>query len=143
MAAYCAEVLTAAGISAEVLEVGGRGSCFARLPATVPDPEPPLVLLSHLDVVPVDADGWSRDPFGGELAEGQVWGRGAVDMKDMLAMELSVMLALRREGRHAAARRDPGRRGGRGGGRQHGALHWVDARPDLFADASGRPARPP
>ena len=69
VARYCAEVLTAAGISAEVLEVGGRGSCFARLPATVPDPEPPLVLLSHVDVVPVDADGWGRDPFGGELAE--------------------------------------------------------------------------
>ena len=54
---YCAEVLTEAGIAAEVLESApGRGSCFARLPATVPDPEPPLILLSHLDVVPVDAE---------------------------------------------------------------------------------------
>ena len=63
-AAYCAEVLAAAGIAAEVLEsVPGRGSCFARLPATVRDPEPPIVLLSHVDVVPVDAEAWSRDPF--------------------------------------------------------------------------------
>src|SRR5437867_90694 len=45
-AAYCAEVLTGAGIAAEVLEsVPGRGSCFARLPATVDDPQPPLILL--------------------------------------------------------------------------------------------------
>ncbi|HEX6474372.1 MAG TPA: M20/M25/M40 family metallo-hydrolase, partial [Candidatus Limnocylindria bacterium] len=104
-AVYCAEVLAEAGIAAEVLEVApGRGSCFARLPATVPNPEPPLILLSHVDVVPVDADGWTHDPFGGQLIDGHVWGRGAVDMKDMVAMELSVMLALKREQR--ALRRD-------------------------------------
>ena len=72
-ARYCAEVLTGAGIGAEVLEAApGRGSCFARLPSTVANPLPPLVLLSHLDVVPVEAAAWSRDPFGGELVEGKV-----------------------------------------------------------------------
>ncbi|MGH2489676.1 MAG: M20/M25/M40 family metallo-hydrolase, partial [Candidatus Limnocylindria bacterium] len=98
-ARYCAEVLSQAGIAAEVLETTpGRGSCFARLPADVAvrDPEPPLILLSHLDVVPVEAASWSRDPFGGELVDGVVWGRGAVDMKDMVAMELAVMVALQR-----------------------------------------------
>jgi len=96
-ASYCAEVLVSAGIAAQVLEtVPGRGSCFARLPATVPNADPPLVLLSHLDVVPVDAESWTHDPFGGELIDGVIWGRGAVDMKDMVAMELSVMLALAR-----------------------------------------------
>ncbi|MGI8871240.1 MAG: M20/M25/M40 family metallo-hydrolase [Candidatus Limnocylindria bacterium] len=137
-ARYCAEVLSGAGIHAEVLETeAGRGSCFARLPATIDTPEPPLILLSHLDVVPVDAEAWSRDPFGGELVDGVVWGRGAVDMKDMVAMELSVLLALRRSG--SELRRDvifaavaDEEAGGRAG-----AQHWVDARPDLFASDAG------
>ncbi len=100
-ARYCADVLGGAGIEAEVIEVttAGRGSvrrsdCRATGPAT----EPPLILLSHIDVVPVDAESWTRDPFGGDLIDGVVWGRGAVDMKDMVAMELGVMLALRRSG---------------------------------------------
>lgn len=140
-AAYCAEVLTAAGIAAEVLESApGRGSCFARLRATVPDPEPPLILLSHLDVVPVDAESWSRDPFGAELVDGVIWGRGAVDMKDMLAMELSVVLALHRSG--TELRRDVilAAVADEEAGGEFGALHWVRARPELFADAAGRPA---
>jgi acetylornithine deacetylase/succinyl-diaminopimelate desuccinylase-like protein len=140
-AAYCAEVLTSAGIGAEVLETApGRGSCFARLPATVPDPEPPLILLSHVDVVPVEADAWSRDPFGAELVDGVVWGRGAVDMKDMVAMELSVMLELHRSG--AERRRDVifAALADEEAGGVYGALHWVRQRPDLFADADGRPA---
>jgi acetylornithine deacetylase/succinyl-diaminopimelate desuccinylase-like protein len=140
-AAYCAEVLTSSGIAAEVLEVApGRGSCFARLSATVADPEPPLILLSHLDVVPVDADSWSRDPFGAELVDGEVWGRGAVDMKDMVAMELAVMLQLQRSG--AGLRRDVifAAVADEEAGGTFGALHWVRERPDLFADAAGQPA---
>jgi acetylornithine deacetylase/succinyl-diaminopimelate desuccinylase-like protein len=139
-ATYCADLLGAAGIDAQVLEAAGRGSCFARLPAGVPDPEPPLVLLSHLDVVPVEAESWSRDPFGGELVDGEVWGRGACDMKEMVAMELSVMLALRASG--AALRRDVifAAVADEEAGGSAGALHWVRERPDLFADASGRPA---
>jgi acetylornithine deacetylase/succinyl-diaminopimelate desuccinylase-like protein len=140
-AAYCAEVLSSAGIGAEVLEASpGRGSCFARLHAGVRNPEPPLVLLSHLDVVPVEAEAWSHDPFGAELVDGVVWGRGAVDMKDMIAMELSVMLELHRSG--AALRRDVifAAVADEEAGGLHGALHWVRQRPDLFAGAEGRPA---
>jgi acetylornithine deacetylase/succinyl-diaminopimelate desuccinylase-like protein len=140
-AAYCAEVLTSGGIPAEVLEPApGRGSCFARLPAGVPDPEPPLILLSHVDVVPVDAESWSRDPFGGELVDGVVWGRGAVDMKDMVAMELAVMLELQRSG--ATLRRDVifAAVADEEAGGVYGALHLVRDRPDLFADGAGRPA---
>ncbi len=132
-AEYCADVLRAAGAAAEVLEAGpGRGSCFARLPATVDDPLPPLILLSHLDVVPVDRDSWAHDPFGAELIDGVVWGRGAVDMKDMVAMELSVMLELQRSG--LALHRDvifAALADEEAGGR-FGALHWVTERPDLF-----------
>src|SRR5690606_97993 len=140
-ARYCAEVLGGAGIEAEVVEtVPGRGSCFARLPATGPGTEPPLILLSHLDVVPVDADAWSRDPFGGELVDGEVWGRAAVDMKDMVAMELGVMLALRSAG--VELRRDVifAAVADEEAGGSFGAQALVRSHPHWFADAAGRPA---
>ncbi len=138
---YCAEVLVSAGIAAQVLETAtGRGSCFARLPATTSSADPPLVLLSHLDVVPVDAESWTRDPFGGELVDGVVWGRGAVDMKDMVAMELSVMLALARFGGERSRDVIFAAVADEEAGGVFGAGHWVSARPDLFADAAGRPA---
>ena len=140
-AAYCAEVLGSEGIFAEVLEpVPGRGSCFARLPATVANPEPPLVLLSHIDVVPVDLESWSHDPFGGELFDGVIWGRGAVDMKDMVAMELSVMLALARSGGERRREVIFAAVADEEAGGQFGALHWVQTRSELFGDALGRPA---
>jgi acetylornithine deacetylase/succinyl-diaminopimelate desuccinylase-like protein len=140
-AQYCAEVLLGAGIHAEVLESEpGRGSCFARLPATVDDPQPPLILLSHLDVVPVEANAWSRDPFGGELTDGVVWGRGAVDMKDMVTMELGVMLAL--AGSNGDRRRDLifAAVADEEAGGLFGARHWVEQRPDLFSGRDGAPA---
>jgi acetylornithine deacetylase/succinyl-diaminopimelate desuccinylase-like protein len=140
-AAYCAEVLTSAGVAAEVLEtVPGRGSCFARLPATGLDPDPPLVLLSHVDVVPVDVESWSHDPFGGELIDGVVWGRGAVDMKDMVAMELSVMLALARAGGERSRDVILAAVADEEAGGVFGAGHWAAERPDLFSDAGGRRA---
>jgi acetylornithine deacetylase/succinyl-diaminopimelate desuccinylase-like protein len=140
-AEYCAEVLTSAGIAAQVLEtLPGRGSCFARLAATVANAEPPLVLLSHVDVVPVDAESWSHDPFGGELIDGVIWGRGAVDMKDMVAMELSAMLALARFGGERSRDVIFAAVADEEAGGVFGAGHWVSVRPDLFADASGRPA---
>jgi len=140
-ARYCAGVLTDAGIEAEVIElVPGRGSCIGRLRATGPGTEPPLILMSHVDVVPVDAESWSRDPFGGELVDGVVWGRGAVDMKNMVAMELGVMLALARSG--AELRRDVifAAVADEEAGGAHGARGLVDVRPELFADDAGRPA---
>ena len=138
---YCAEVLTSAGIAAQVLEtLPGRGSCFARLPATVAAVEPPLILLAHLDVVPVDVESWSHDPFGGELIDGVIWGRGAVDMKGMVAMELGVMLALARFGAERSRDVIFAAVADEEAGGVFGASHWVSERPDLFAAASGRPA---
>jgi acetylornithine deacetylase/succinyl-diaminopimelate desuccinylase-like protein len=140
-AAYCAEVLTSAGIAADVLETApGRGSCFARLTATVPDPEPPIVLLSHVDVVPVDVEAWTHDPFAADLIDGTIWGRGAVDMKDMVAMELSVMLALARTG--GERRRDVifAAVADEEAGGVYGAAHWAAERPDLFSGGDGRRA---
>ena len=136
-ARYCAAVLEGEGIASEVIEIDGRGSCFARLSAGSASSEPPLILLSHLDVVPVDAEAWSRDPFGGELVDGVIWGRGAVDMKDMVAMELGVMLELRRRG--VDLRRDVifAAVADEEAGGSHGAQALVDQRPDLFRSESG------
>ncbi|MGI8998240.1 MAG: M20/M25/M40 family metallo-hydrolase [Candidatus Limnocylindria bacterium] len=140
-ARFCADVLAGAGIEAEVIELTpGRGSCVARLPATGSSTDPPLILLSHLDVVPVDAESWSRDPFGGDLVDGAVWGRGAVDMKNMVAMELAVMIALKRSG--AELRRDVifAAVADEEAGGEHGARGLVEQRAELFHDAHGRPA---
>ncbi len=60
----------------------GRTSLICRWPGTDPS-APALCLMGHTDVVPVSPDGWSRDPFGGELVDGEVWGRGAVDMLNL------------------------------------------------------------
>jgi acetylornithine deacetylase/succinyl-diaminopimelate desuccinylase-like protein len=62
----------------------GRASLVARLEGRDPD-APTLLLMGHTDVVPVNPEGWDRDPFGGELVDGEVWGRGAVDMLNLTA----------------------------------------------------------
>jgi acetylornithine deacetylase/succinyl-diaminopimelate desuccinylase-like protein len=58
----------------------------------------PLLLSGHVDVVPVERERWTHDPFGGEVIDGEVWGRGAMDMKGFLAMYLQIFLQARRQG---------------------------------------------
>ena len=58
----------------------------------------PLLLSGHVDVVPVERDKWKHDPFGGEIIDGEIWGRGTLDMKGFLAMYLQVFLMLFRQG---------------------------------------------
>jgi acetylornithine deacetylase/succinyl-diaminopimelate desuccinylase-like protein len=70
----------------------GRASLVARIEGSDPR-APTLCLMGHTDVVPVTPSGWTRDPFGGELVDGEVWGRGAVDMLNLTA---SMAVALRR-----------------------------------------------
>ncbi|HEV8488386.1 MAG TPA: M20/M25/M40 family metallo-hydrolase [Candidatus Limnocylindrales bacterium] len=104
-ATYIADALRAAGLQPEVVEpFPGRGSVGARLRGDGTGGEP-LLLLSHLDVVPAPPEGWTRDPFAGDIADGYVWGRGAVDMKSTLAMQLAVVRLLAAEARGAG--RDP------------------------------------
>jgi acetylornithine deacetylase/succinyl-diaminopimelate desuccinylase-like protein len=104
VARHIAASLADVGVPSEVLEpVPGRGSVVARLHGEDPDLAP-MLLLSHLDVVPVTPD-WVHDPFGADLEDGWIYGRGAVDMKGMAAMELAVMRLLAREAN--AAGRDP------------------------------------
>jgi acetylornithine deacetylase/succinyl-diaminopimelate desuccinylase-like protein len=105
VARWLAGALADAGIPSTVYEpVAGRGSVVARLRGDGTGGEP-LLLLSHLDVVPAPLDGWTHDPFAGDVADGWLYGRGAVDMKDLTAMELEVVRLLAEEAR--AAGRDP------------------------------------
>ncbi|MEX2254094.1 MAG: M20/M25/M40 family metallo-hydrolase [Acidimicrobiia bacterium] len=64
----------------------GRASLVARIEGSDPDAKS-LLLMGHTDVVPVNVDGWTRDPFSGEIADGFVWGRGAVDMLNITASQ--------------------------------------------------------
>lgn len=71
------------GLDLERYETGPeRSSLVTRIKGTDPD-APSLCLMGHTDVVPVSPDGWDQDPFGGELIDGEVWGRGAVDMLNL------------------------------------------------------------
>ena len=95
---YLAGAFAGEGIESEIVEaVPGRGNLVARLPAGQPNARP-LMLTGHVDVVSVEPDKWSRDPFGGEVVDGFVWGRGALDMKGQVAAELTVLLWLKRQG---------------------------------------------
>jgi acetylornithine deacetylase/succinyl-diaminopimelate desuccinylase-like protein len=105
VAEYIASALADAGVDHQVLEpFPGRGSITARLRGDGSGGEP-LLLMSHLDVVPAPADGWTHDPFGADVADGYVWGRGAIDMKGTIAMDLAVIGLLAAEARSAG--RDP------------------------------------
>lgn len=93
---YIAEILRAAGYEPAVLESApGRGNVVARLKGT--GEKDPLLIYGHVDVVPAEAERWSHPPFGGQIADGCIWGRGALDMKDMVTYELETMLLLARE----------------------------------------------
>ena len=92
-----AEELLAAGLSPTVLESApGRGNVIARIRGT--GEKPPLLLTAHLDVVEADPSRWEHPPFCGEVHEGCLWGRGAIDMKNMAAMSVAIITRLQREG---------------------------------------------
>jgi acetylornithine deacetylase/succinyl-diaminopimelate desuccinylase-like protein len=103
---YICEQLGTTNIELRIIEpTPGRPNLWARLRGN--GRQRPLLLVSHVDVVPVERDKWSFDPFGAEIHEGYVYGRGAVDMKSMTAKEMTIMLQLARElqqGRHYLSR---------------------------------------
>lgn len=104
-AEYLAGVLRAEGIEPLVLESApGRGNVIARLKGT--GEKPPLLLYGHTDVVPAEPQHWSHPPFAGEIADGYVWGRGAVDMKGVVAQQLLVFLLLKRHAARIPLKRD-------------------------------------
>ncbi|MEU0630992.1 M20/M25/M40 family metallo-hydrolase [Streptomyces sp. NPDC005989] len=97
-AEYVAERLAAAGLEPTLLErTPGRTNVVARIPGTDPSADA-LLVHGHLDVVPAEAADWTVHPFSGEVRDGVVWGRGAIDMKNMDAMVLAVVRAWARAG---------------------------------------------
>jgi acetylornithine deacetylase/succinyl-diaminopimelate desuccinylase-like protein len=101
-AEYVAGLLTEVGLDVEVFESRpGRTTVITRLTGADPS-RPALVVHGHTDVVPADRRDWTVDPFAGEEIDGLLWGRGAVDMKDMDAMVLAVVRQYVREGRKPA-----------------------------------------
>jgi acetylornithine deacetylase/succinyl-diaminopimelate desuccinylase-like protein len=97
-AEYAAEQLAGAGLEPTLLErTQGRTNVVARIEGTDPGADA-LLLHGHLDVVPARADDWTVHPLSGEVRDGVVWGRGAVDMKNMDAMILALARSWAREG---------------------------------------------
>jgi acetylornithine deacetylase/succinyl-diaminopimelate desuccinylase-like protein len=97
-AEYVAEKLAEVGVESELLESAPkRANLIARIPGADPS-RGALLVHGHLDVVPADASEWSVDPFAGEIRDGYLWGRGAVDMKDFDAMVLAVVREWKRTG---------------------------------------------
>lgn len=98
-AEYVAEKLAEVGLEPQIFESHkGRASTVARIEGEDRS-RPGLLIHGHTDVVPANADDWTHHPFSGEIADGCVWGRGAVDMKDMDAMTLAVVRDRLRSGR--------------------------------------------
>ncbi|WP_326953329.1 M20/M25/M40 family metallo-hydrolase [Amycolatopsis sp. NBC_01286] len=127
-AEYVAAFLDGLGIPSKIFEAApGRASVIARVAGTDPS-LPALLVQGHLDVVPADAADWSVPPFSGEVRDGYLWGRGATDMKDFVAMVLAALAGGVRPRRDVvlAFVADEEDRG------DYGA-HWlVAAHPELF-----------
>ena len=134
---YCAQILREVGWDPEIIATTSdrRRGLVLRIPGTDPS-APALVVHGHLDVVPAIAEDWTHPPFAAEIDEGFIWGRGAVDMKNMDAMILAVARHWGRTGERP--RRDvivcffPDEEAGM----VHGSQWFVENRPDLFAGAS-------
>ncbi|HEY8113414.1 MAG TPA: M20/M25/M40 family metallo-hydrolase [Actinomycetes bacterium] len=131
-AEYVAAKLAEVDLQPEIFEPRpGRANMIVRVPGE-DQTRGALLIHGHLDVVPAEKPDWRIDPFSGEIEEGCIWGRGAIDMKDMDAMTLAVVRQIAREGRRPprnvvvafVADEEAG-----GGG---GARWLVNTRPDLF-----------
>src|SRR5262245_40544530 len=103
-AEYVAAKLAEVGLEPLVRESApGRTSVVTRFPGAPPPAGQPhrgaLLIHAHLDVVPADPDEWSVHPFSGEIRDGYLWGRGAIDMKDFGAIVLALVRQWRRDNR--------------------------------------------
>jgi acetylornithine deacetylase/succinyl-diaminopimelate desuccinylase-like protein len=131
-AASIERFLAGSGVSIELVEPHpGRVSLIAELPGTDPS-APSLLLLGHTDVVP-PGHGWSRDPFGAELIDGEVWGRGALDMLHLTAAYAVVTRALATSGTRLPGRLVFAAVADEESGGRYGARWILANRPDLVA----------
>ncbi|WP_332602139.1 M20/M25/M40 family metallo-hydrolase [Arthrobacter sp. S2(2024)] len=135
-AEYTAALINEVGLDAEIFESApGRANVVTRMAGEDPSAGA-LVVHGHLDVVPALKDQWSVDPFSGELKDGLIWGRGAVDMKDMDAMILAVMRDFARTGRKPKRDIIFAFFADEEAGGNHGARYAVGHRRELFDGAT-------
>lgn len=135
-AEYVEARLAALGLEPQLFEPEPRRtSVVARVSGRNPD-KPALVLHGHLDVVPADPRNWSVDPFAGEIRDGMLWGRGAVDMKDMDAMILTALADILGNGSLPERELVVAFFADEEAGGRAGASWLVDHRPELFAGAT-------
>jgi acetylornithine deacetylase/succinyl-diaminopimelate desuccinylase-like protein len=105
LARYLDSVFAAEGVATHLLEPHpDRGALVARISGT--GKRKPVMLLAHMDVVAVERERWTVDPFGGVIRDGYLYGRGAIDDKGMLACNLMTMLLLQRSGAAGRLGRD-------------------------------------
>lgn len=131
-AEWVAGKLAEVGLEPKIYESHpGRASTVARIEGEDPS-RPALLIHGHLDVVPANAVDWTHDPFSGEVADGCVWGRGAVDMKDMDAMTLAVVRDRLRSGRRPPRDIVVAFLADEEAGGTYGARYLVDHHPELF-----------
>jgi acetylornithine deacetylase/succinyl-diaminopimelate desuccinylase-like protein len=135
-AEYVEAYLKDLGLEPELIDAApGRTSVVARVAGTNPS-KPALVVHGHLDVVPADPANWSVDPFGGEIKDGLLWGRGAVDMKNMDAMILASLREILGSGRRPERDLVVAMFSDEENGGVFGSHHLVTERPELFAGAT-------
>ncbi len=132
-ARWVAEQLQEVGYETEYIEAGapGRANVFTRLKGADPS-RGALMLHGHLDVVPAEASDWSVHPFSGALEDGYVWGRGAIDMKDMVGMMIAVARHFKRAGTVPPRDLVFAFLSDEEAGGKYGCQWLVDNRPDLF-----------
>jgi acetylornithine deacetylase/succinyl-diaminopimelate desuccinylase-like protein len=131
-AEYVAGLLSEVGLQPTVLESHPKRTSLVARVEGKDRSRPALLIHGHLDVVPANALDWRRDPFAGEIADGCVWGRGAVDMKDMDAMVLAVIRKRMREGRRPDRDIVLAFTADEEAGGNWGAKFLVEEHPDLF-----------
>lgn len=136
-AEFVAEKLTEVGYDITYVESGGpnRHNVIARLPGADPT-RGALLIHGHLDVVPADPSEWSVHPFSGAIRDGYVWGRGAVDMKDMLGMTLAIARYFKLAGIVPPRDLIFAFLADEEAGGKYGAQWLVDNRPELFEGAT-------
>jgi acetylornithine deacetylase/succinyl-diaminopimelate desuccinylase-like protein len=135
-AEYLGAHLERLGLSTNYVDAApGRTSVVARVAGSDAS-KPALVVHGHTDVVPADPANWTVDPFGGEIRDGMLWGRGAVDMKDMDAMIITALDDILTSGRQPARDLVIAFFSDEENGGVFGAHHLVDTRPELFAGAT-------
>jgi acetylornithine deacetylase/succinyl-diaminopimelate desuccinylase-like protein len=135
-AEYVAEKLAEVGVAGRIIESAPRrASVVARIPGA-DSSRGALLVHGHLDVVPADASEWSVHPFSGEIRDGYLWGRGAIDMKDFDAMVLAVVRQWQRTG--VVPPRDIvlAFTADEEAGSEYGAHHLVREHRDLLADCT-------